>query len=196
MSINELHIFDFDGTLFANPMPRKSVWKSSFGKMNQAWYQHKETLSCITDEMLKNDAAWNVNISEEIASAFMEESNIVFLMTGRKRSEFWHDVSRILASRGFDEIFSEIILKPAGFSTFEYKTNEISRLYQTYNPKEIIMWDDRINHVNRFNAFFTENMIPGFCNLIEWECPHLLSVEEEIEIGKKIADREGFKVEV
>jgi hypothetical protein len=194
-NVDKVCIFDFDGTLFANPTPRQHLWPNHFGKLKFEWYQHQETLSCVTNGMLKEDDWWNTMICQEIAHQFCQD-NIIILMTGRKSDTFYGEVYRILCQRGFEEIFSEIILKPVGSSTLDYKFNNISRLYDQYNPNQIVMYDDRQKHVAHFQKFMEERQIPGEVKFVEWDyhsndncqIPH----KTEKEIGNKILKRIGI----
>ncbi len=190
-----LEIFDFDGTLFANPMPSHGLWKKGvYGKLQFAWYQHAETLDLPYVPEVPGDEWWNAEVVERALEVAADPDRVGVMMTGRRRKVFWDAVKRILDSKGLNyDVFSDFRLKPEQTTTFKYKTDALDEMVQTYGADRVILHDDRIKHVQRFNKYLEKAGINGECRHVDWKFKTLLTEEQELEIGRIILDREGVE---
>ena len=161
-----LEIFDFDGTLFANPFPTKEMWpKGVFGKLNFQWYQQPETLAMPWIPENPGLEWWNACMLKRARMVAKDRPNTIpIVMTGRRRALFEQQVVRLLKTQGLlDGVFLAVILKPEGKTTFQYKVESIQRQMENFGATKVKMWDDRYKHVKRFNAWFEEQGIDGEC---------------------------------
>lgn len=139
----ELHIFDFDGTLFRSPRPPFS-WE-------EEWWSNIKSLSepCVP---LNPDDSWWIESTVRDAKKSIKDSKIkTVLLTGRINSpELRSRIIDLLAQK--DLYFDKVIL--AGNlidETSELKKEYIKDLVQDYiSISKIVFWDDRPVHLRKF----------------------------------------------
>lgn len=186
-----LEIFDFDGTMFANPTPTRELWTSKeYGVLNEAWYRAPESLNTPYVPALPDGEWWNQEMVDRALEVAADPDRVGVLMTGRRRVFFFDRVIELCVNRGLGyDVFSEFLLKPEGHTTFDFKFGEVRRMLESYGVDRIVMWDDRRKHVERFNKFFHEQGLPGVCNQIDWKPPAFLTREQELELGRMVLAR-------
>jgi hypothetical protein len=163
--IEELHIFDFDGTLFRSPKPNPASAPSDptytdrvIGSEFQGglgWFQSQLSLS--PPAVPQNPTAeWFI---PSIVARFNKARGTVgahlVVMTGRELF-FERRIHEILGSAKLQP--DQVILKPhirAG--TVNYKLDYIRQWIVELLPKKIFLYEDRMEHAERF-----DNTIRGY----------------------------------
>ena len=142
--IKELHIYDFDATLFMSPM-FPDDWEGHTGD----WFDTVQSLTppCVVD-------AGPLWIGSTVASAAESMANpevYTVLMTGRGASaELKARVMELIGSVGLG--FDEAHLKPGG-GTLPWKSSMIEQLVKKLPDLETVqIWEDRGNHLSAFMA--------------------------------------------
>jgi len=140
--IRELHIFDFDATLFMSPM-HPDDWEGHIG----SWYDTLQSLTppCVVDP----SGMW---ISSTVSAAMESIGNpevYTVLMTGRGASpELSARVEELIAGAGLS--FDEVHLKPGG-GTEPWKSSMMKQFIEGMPDLEVVqVWDDRANHLEAF----------------------------------------------
>jgi hypothetical protein len=142
MRPTELHIFDFDGTLFNSPTP-----PPSYGK--RGWWDDLRSLEppCVPE---KPSGSWfNGAVVSAFRKAKANPKAVTVVMTGRLHY-FRSRLKVILASGGIKP--DELLLKqPGGGATEAYKVAAMRYLLkQMPQTKVIEFWEDRHNHLKNF----------------------------------------------
>ncbi|KAK5582466.1 hypothetical protein RB653_004051 [Dictyostelium firmibasis] len=163
-----LYIFDFDGTLFKSPEPNPSIWNASIvGKIKSmpdeggfGWFQDTITLDDpYVPTKPDRDIWFNKNVLDDALNALKNQDNVVCLLTGRTVL-YENIIDRILES--VELKFHHKGLKPLNVAnvqretTFDFKKKFILNLMNNIYKDEIkrvIIYEDRINHVDLFNSF-------------------------------------------
>ena len=150
----KLCLFDFDGTLFNSPVPnRNRLDRHLYGRLmgnsyegGHGWFQDTITLSPMITTDLGN--GFNDAVVADAKKYIADPDAVVVMMTGR--TELYRDrIEELCVSAGLS--FSETLLKPlTDISTWDFKQNELNRLIKQYGATEVIVWEDRIKHVNKF----------------------------------------------
>lgn len=142
MTVRELHIFDFDATLFDSPM-HPDDWEGHIGM----WYDTLQSLTppCVIDP----EALW---IKSTVAAARRSLSIpgvYTVLMTGRSAEpQLAARITELVQSAGLD--FDEIHLKTGG-RTVNWKSRMLSEFLRRLPDLEVVqMWDDRGSHLEQF----------------------------------------------
>ncbi|KAF1946747.1 hypothetical protein EJ02DRAFT_418483 [Clathrospora elynae] len=171
--IKQIHIYDFDNTLFASPLPNKQLWNSAtIGQLgtpdmflNGGWW-HDASILASTGEGLEKEEPrawkgwWNEQIVELVESSMAQKDALSVLLTGRAESNFADLVKRIARSKRLD--FDMVCLKPAigpagqkFRSTMEFKQELLKDIVYTYKDAERLhIYEDRIKHTKGFRDFF------------------------------------------
>ena len=142
----ELHIYDFDGTLFRSPL-RPDWWP------HKGWWGQPASLSmpCVPENP-KND--WWIGSVVSSAKRSISNPDVwALLVTGRANTvgAIRYRVAELLKLKGLD--FDEVHLNPGG-STETYKKKVIYRILSRYPHIEVVqIWEDRLNHLSSFCKF-------------------------------------------
>jgi len=144
MIVRELHIFDFDATLFQSPM-HPDDWEGHIGM----WYDTLQSLTppCVVD----SDVMWIDSTVAAAADSVSDPSAYVVLMTGRTAEpRLAARVAELLGSVGLR--FDEIHLKPGGGSrTLDWKSQMLHNFIQEFPDLEVVqIWEDRNDHLAGF----------------------------------------------
>jgi hypothetical protein len=145
MRETELHIFDFDGTLFKSPAPPKS-----YGK--RGWWDDPRSLEppCVPE---KPGGEWyNSQVVSAFKKAKANPQAVTVVMTGRL-SHFRQRVSQLCTAGGISP--DELILKQSGGGATEaYKIGAMRYLLkQMPYCKVVEFWEDRHHHLKNFGHF-------------------------------------------
>jgi hypothetical protein len=140
VTIETLHVFDFDGTLFRSPA--KPEW------WTQGWWGRLESLSppCVPE---KPDAEWWVASTVAAARKSISNPSVYAIMITGRPPKLRTRVQALLAEVGlrFDEThFSN------GDDTLPFKLKTIAALLSE-TTKQVEMWEDRAEHVGAFDTF-------------------------------------------
>ena len=145
-----LHIYDFDGTLCLTPEPAngKFIYKRKMKKHFPAgyWWDMEESLDLSVFDI-------GLGPAHEAYLASVESVNTcTLMMTGRKHS-LSRAVVNIMDRHGITPALSIFRPNTHKSSTMDYKKCALETLVQLFeNVKRIVMWDDRIEHVETFRG--------------------------------------------
>ncbi|CAN9091522.1 unnamed protein product [Alternaria alternata] len=192
--VKAIHIYDFDNTLFASPLPNKQLWNSAtIGQLgspdmflNGGWWHDSSILAATGEGIDKEEARawqgwWNEQIVELVESSMAQKDALSVLLTGRGESDFADLVKRMPA------------IGPAGQkfrNTMEFKQELLKDIVYTYKDAEKLnIYEDRVKHTKgfrdfffQFNEDFAESAEPG----VPENATHLDPVAEIAEIQKLI----------
>ncbi|KAH7394051.1 hypothetical protein DE146DRAFT_660605 [Phaeosphaeria sp. MPI-PUGE-AT-0046c] len=173
--IKSIHVFDFDNTLFASPLPNKQLWNSAtLGQLgspdmfvNGGWWHDAGILSATGEGIEKEEKRawegwWNEHIVSLVELSMQQKDAISVLLTGRGESNFSELIKRIARSKKLD--FDMVCLKPptgpAGQrfrSTMDFKQELLKDIVYTYkDAEELRIYEDRVKHTKGFRDFFFE----------------------------------------
>jgi hypothetical protein len=147
----ELHVFDFDGTLFRSPTPA-DWWDGPRGD----WYRTPQSLDppCVPK---KPDASWWVGqIVQQARNSIADPNVMAIVLTGRQRDRFGKRVPELLRAAGLK--FEQVLLKLPGMRTADFKEATISRLHRKHQFSHVRIWDDR--HTGRYRPFVEKLGLP------------------------------------
>ncbi|KAF1808481.1 hypothetical protein P152DRAFT_370096, partial [Eremomyces bilateralis CBS 781.70] len=171
--IETIHVYDFDNTLFASPLPNKSLWNGqTIGQLgspdvflNGGWWHDSAILAATGEGVEKEeprawDGWWNEQIVDLVRLSMQQKDALCVLLTGRAERQFAELINRIVKSKGLE--FDLITLKPAVgpsnqkfSSTMNFKLEFFTTLVNTYHrATEIRVYEDRPKHTKGFRDFF------------------------------------------
>lgn len=171
-AVNNLHIYDFDNTLFSSPLPNPQLWHPSTIGLLQAyevfahggWWHNPDILASTGEGIEKEEPRawkgwWNDIVVQLAETSIQEEDTLTVLLTGRGESNFADLINRIVKSRGLD--FDMVVLKPEVgpnqqqfISTMDFKQVFLRDLVLTYrHAQNIRIYEDRVKHVKGFRDF-------------------------------------------
>ncbi|KAF2033373.1 hypothetical protein EK21DRAFT_59009 [Setomelanomma holmii] len=173
--IKSIHIFDFDNTLFASPLPNKQIWNSAtLGQLgspdmfvNGGWWHDANILSATGEGVDKEEKRawegwWNEHIVSLVELSMEQKDALSVLLTGRGESNFSDLIKRIARSKKLD--FDMVCLKPATGpagqrfrNTMDFKQELLKDIVYTYKEAdEIRVYEDRVKHTKGFRDYFFE----------------------------------------
>ncbi|KAH7138329.1 hypothetical protein B0J11DRAFT_514127 [Dendryphion nanum] len=171
--IKAIHIYDFDNTLFASPMPNKAIWNGpSLGQLahpeifvNGGWWHDSSILAATGEGIEKEEPRawkgwWNEDIVKLVELSMQQKDALNVLLTGRSEHGFSELVKRIVKSRHLE--FDMVCLKPAigpanqkFVSTMAFKQELLKEIVYTYTEAEDLrIYEDRVKHTKGFRDFF------------------------------------------
>lgn len=148
--ITKIAIYDFDGTLFATPLPEegKPVWLAKTGAEwpHKGWWSKRESLDM---------KVFDIPLIDEAHKSYLEyadkEDVLKIMMTGRI-TPLGEQVKDIIHTNGlkFDRYeFCD------GHDTLTFKLKKLRELREEFpDVKEFVMLDDREPHIAEFIEFF------------------------------------------
>lgn len=182
-----LRIFDFDGTLFASPMPSKNLWDPSlFGKIRGTpfegglgWFQDVVTLQAPYVPKEPTPEWYNQSLIEIIEKSKGDESIKNVLLTGRLEA-YRPCIESIVGHIGL--AFHETTLKPdPSRATLTFKLEYLVSLLEKFKPSRIEIWEDRPKHSAQFEEYF--NWVGIDCQVVLVDAmERTLPEEMEIEV--------------
>lgn len=138
----ELHVFDFDGTLFKSPH-RPKWWP------RQGWWGLTASLDppCVPENP---NSKWWMGSTVSAAKKSISNSDVwAVVMTGRIEKKFRFRVSQLLRQRGLR--FDGVYLNPGG-DTSTVKKKFIFQLLNKHPDIDAVhIWEDR--HMDRYVSF-------------------------------------------
>lgn len=139
--MRELHMYDFDGTLFRSP-GRPDGWKGG-------WWSHASSLDRPFIPRKPGKEWW---VAEVVASALqsIQDPNVyTVLMTGRLafKGNFRTRVPELLLQQGIQ--FDETLLC-TGNGTEQWKMSMFDRLVDAHGFEVVRIWEDREAHAANF----------------------------------------------
>ena len=160
--IRELHIYDFDATLFMSPM-HPDDWEGHIGH----WYDTLKSLSapCVIDPP---DDLWIESTVQDALASIANPEVYTILMTGRSlRDDLLQRIMELIAMRGLQ--FDEVHLKPDG-ETLPWKSSMIEEFVSRIPGVEVVqIWEDRQGHLQAFVELIESlglEAVPHFVNVV------------------------------
>jgi hypothetical protein len=143
----ELHLFDFDGTLFRSPeMP--DWWDGKF------WWFDQQSLDepCVPEQP---GGDWWISSTVSQAKKSIADPDVwAVLMTGRADRKFRWRVPELLKQKGLN--FDEVHLSPAKGETGYFKVNRLKAILKRYMQSpgitRVRMWDDNVKNLGLFKG--------------------------------------------
>jgi len=155
----ELHVYDFDGTLFRSPHP-PNTWSDK-----GIWWSDSISLSNPCVPVKPGSTWWNEAIVSAAKRSIADPEVLAILCTGRALQSFArYRVPELLRQRGLT--FDAVYLNPSG-DTGSFKKTVLLKLLARYPDITVVhIYEDRPHH------------LAEFCQVIERrgvECiPHLV----------------------
>jgi HAD domain family 1 in Swiss Army Knife RNA repair proteins len=175
-NINEIHVYDFDNTLFRSPLPNRAIWdEKSRGRlysadvfMNGGWF-HDLSILAATGEGVDIEEPrawkgwWNEKIVELVQLSAQQDDVLTVLLTGRAEGTFPELIGRICKSKGLT--FDMMCYKPSVgpnnekfSSTMNFKQVFLDHLLRTYvTASSFRIYEDRENHVTGFREWIEQS---------------------------------------
>lgn len=161
--VKSIHVYDFDNTLFASPLPNKQIWNGpTVGQLaspnlfvNGGWWHDSSILAATGEGADKEEPRgwkgwWNENIVSLVELSMQQKDALVVLLTGRSEQGFSELIKRIVRSRNlnFDMVCLKPSVGPTGQkfnSTMEFKQALLKEIVYTYQEAEDIrIYEDRV----------------------------------------------------
>ena len=149
----KLICFDFDGTLCHTPEPSEGekTWFEKTGKIwpYKGWWGKEESLDTDIFDIPVND--W---VYKKYLEAIVDDYAYVILATGRLEhaTNMRNRVESILTKNNLS--FDDVYLNTGG-DTFKFKTKLFESLTKEIGATEMVMYDDRQEHLVKFEQWST-----------------------------------------
>lgn len=197
--ITEIHVYDFDNTLFRSPLPNpalftyKAIGALSDGTtmLDLGWWQDPVPFDKIAETSADGSRHWNSYWNDDILPllelSHKNEQVLTIIMTGRKKHLFRGIMSEMLQSKGITA--DAVVLKEGKFvNTISYKTQVLVDMLERYtNVKLVKIFEDRENQMKGFQKFLNEyidavnpEMVYSIIPVYALKC--FLSPQDEIEV--------------
>ena len=177
----ELHLYDFDSTLFRSPH-QPAIWDGD-------WWSDPASLMepCVPDRPNKG---WWIPHTVETAKKSISDPNVfAVMMTGRKdNSAFRYRVPELLKQQRLT--FDAVHLTPkTAKSAKKYKIEQVLRYLQQYPQiKKVQIWDDRKSHLQ-----FFERVLRHFGYRVKTHFVHDFSREPSCDTMKGVSSPKAPK---
>lgn len=181
----KLYIFDFDGTLFRSPLPKKDYEKES-----EEWWSDPESLGASTVGQKPEPEMWHEDTVKAMQDAIAEPDSYVVVMTGRN-NVLQDRIQEILDSAGLKP--DELITNPKIGDTTGYKRQEMQYLLRQFpNVREVEFWEDRKADLKGYERLGEElgvRFTPKLVKNYDRETPAYLGVFLTPEAKQKVLER-------
>jgi hypothetical protein len=141
----ELHIYDFDQTLYRSPVSPE-WWKQ---KQHGFWWDATPSL----EEDFIEGGAWKDGVVMEAKQSISDPNVYAILCTGRAdKGDLRYRVAELLRSKGLN--FDEVFLKPnAKMDTAVFKGKTAGALLLKHTDiSRVVMWDDDADNLRAVEA--------------------------------------------
>lgn len=139
--MNELHIYDFDNTLFRAPS-EPAFWEKG------AWWTsiHSLVPPCVPEE--PDSSWWIEDIVSSARKSFAAKNVYSVLLTGRQENVYGSRIRKLLNDK---EISFDLILLSDSLDAMEFKSGVIRNLLKENNNfKSVTIWDDRALYLDHY----------------------------------------------
>jgi hypothetical protein len=158
----KLYIFDFDGTLFRSPLPKKD-----YEGEDGAWWSDPVSLSPPAVDEEPGEEMWHEETVKALQEAIADPDSYVVVMTGRHES-LQDRIQEILGSNGLEP--DELITNPKIGDTSGYKRQEMAYLLRQFpNVREVEFWEDKKHDLKGYERLgkelgvrFTPKLVKNF----------------------------------
>lgn len=136
--ISQVHIFDFDATLFKSPK-KPDWWRGS-------WWSNPASLSdpCVPT---RPDSDWWIQKQVSQAKQSIADSNTYAVICTGRDQKVEKRLKEILRSGGLR--FDKVYLKPGG-DTESFKKTVLTELVKNFPGAELHFWEDRHDHLRSY----------------------------------------------
>lgn len=152
----ELHIYDFDGTLFDTPGPETGIplWESFHGTTwpHRGWWGEPESL-----DLDVFDIGPNPHVLAQFEQSMGDPGVHTVVLTGR-HTGLRPQVSTVLNEWNVQP--DELVLTPSLHGTLSFKMGYIEKWVERVPLERVVMWEDRESHVQAFTAMSDDLGIP------------------------------------
>jgi hypothetical protein len=169
----QLSIFDFDGTLFASP-DRPDWWPLP------GYWSRPESLSPPYVPARPGPDWWSGAVVSAARRAMSDGYTV--LLTGRHQ-RVGHRIKDLLHGEGLR--FDDYFFSPGDEDTLPFKSRVIVDLVERIEPEQVILWDDREEHVKGLEAQLKALGVP-------WVFRRVQRIKREFEnvpLAEKVARR-------
>lgn len=179
----ELHMYDFDNTLFKSPHPPVTM------KNKGAWWSDVGSLSEPVVPQIPGPEWWIQNTVSEAQKSIQDPNVHAVVITGRKdRGDLRYRIAEILQSAGlnFDGVYLNNQKDTRSFKIA--KLREIIRM----NPsiEKVVIWEDRGHHLEFFLDQLKKNGLETAGNLVSEKFNNIGHLIKEDVNDLAIKDRE------
>lgn len=175
----QLHIYDFDKTLFASP--EKPDW------WTKGWWSRPESLGppCVPDRPTAD--WWNSSVVSSAKRSNSDPDVVSILVTGRLVKRFHHRVRDLLRQAGLR--FDSVNLAPGGASTETAKLKIFAEALAA-NPEitHVEIWEDRSEHIGKFKSFFEAQGLQTKAHLVKI-APHEVACGPDLKMAHAVVAR-------
>lgn len=157
--IRELHLYDFDGTLFRSPdIP--SWWTSGYD-----WWMKEDSLGrpCVPDN--PDGSWWVANTVDAARKSIANPDVMAIVCTGRSQKTFarWR-VPELLHLKGLR--FDLVAMNPGG-DTPAFKKRVIDKLLDRFPDIQVVhIWEDRAEHLTQYLNHVAQRGIQSVSHLV------------------------------
>jgi len=139
--MSELHVYDFDGTLFRSP-PKPSGFSGG-------WWGEPYSLEPPCVPLKPGGGWWNNSVVAAARKSISDPDVWAILCTGRIDAKFRYRVPELLKQKGLS--FDAVYLSPGTGSTAGYKAGLIQKLLGRHkHVTDVHIYEDRLNHLAAF----------------------------------------------
>jgi len=178
----ELHVFDFDNTLFRSPF-RPDWWPI------EGWWGKLASLfpPCVPD---KPGSEWYVSNSVSAARKSTSDPNVMTVLATGRINKFRPRVMELVRATGLR--FDDVVLAAGGSDkTVDMKTKLLGTMLRQHPDIERVeMWEDRVPHVAAFSSFLARQDVEHEIHAVKSRPMQVACTEAEfhqhMEAGTKI----------
>lgn len=145
MSDLELHIYDFDHTLFRSPEPPSWWNKRKFGH----WHSQEVSLGSPFLPQTPPNAYWINSVVRKAQASISDMETWAVMCTGRvDKGHLRYRVAELLAQKNLD--FDQVFLNDMGVKTPSYKRRVAYQLLRKYPQiQRVQMWEDKKENLDQ-----------------------------------------------
>ncbi len=148
MDVMELHLFDFDGTMFRSPPPPAETDHAN-------WWVSVESLTPPFVPEVPDHEWWVSSTVNQARESCADPNVVCVLCTGREET-FRERIQQLLHDHGLSG-FDQVILKPdASYDTTNYKCEVMAGLHDRFGFSRIQVWED--SHQAEFKRFIEQEL--------------------------------------
>lgn len=142
--IKEIHLYDFDNTLFRSPYP-----PSEWGGDKDKWWKQPGSLNPPCVPRHPDKEWWNGNVVSAAKRSMKSKGVMTVLLTGRKEGVYSKRVKELIGQVGLR--FDHMKMK-GDDRTLPFKLRELEALVDKHKPEKLVIWEDRRPHLKGLSA--------------------------------------------
>ncbi|WBW70792.1 rRNA 2'-O-methyltransferase fibrillarin-like [Schizosaccharomyces osmophilus] len=202
----ELHIYDFDNTLFQTPLPNANIWSNQAIRVlmafnilaNGGWFFDPRVLASTgegveVEEKRAWDGWWNEKVVAQARESIRRQDVLAVLLTGRNE-QFRECTERMVKSKGlyFDGLVFKIQATTGYWpETLTFKLWFFEKVFHEFpNVHTLRVYEDRPSHVEYFSSWLAHQADKdekfNFEIIAVTEPPKYLKFSTEIKLVKSM----------